>query len=155
MALGASRHFVHIVSCSDGTLYVGSTSDVLERGRVHNEGRGPRYTAARLPVRVVYSEGHESRSSARQREVQLKRWSHVKKQALADGHLNRLHRLARRHQCGIKLNGSGPRPASANPNSGAGHRQPRRRSSRLARGVRLRRSCGTCVPEAGSGRRPT
>jgi putative endonuclease len=98
MPLSTCRYFVYIASCSDGTLYVGSTSDVLERERVHNEGRGAKYTAGRLPVRVVYSEGHKSRSAAQQREAQLKRWSRAKKQALVDGDSPSLHVLARRQR---------------------------------------------------------
>ena len=50
--------FVYIVVCSDGTFYVGSTSDLRERERAHNEGHGAEYTATRLPVRMVYSETH-------------------------------------------------------------------------------------------------
>ena len=96
MPPGTSSHFVYILSCSDGTLYVGSTSDLVERERVHNEGRGPKYTAGRTPVRVVYSEAHESRAAAQNREAQLKRWSHAKKQALVDGDRDRLHALAKR-----------------------------------------------------------
>jgi putative endonuclease len=92
----ASSYFVYIASCSDGTLYVGSTSDVVERERVHNEGRGAKYTAGRRPVRVVYSEIHESRSAAQKREAQLKRWTRAKKQALVDADRRRLHSLARR-----------------------------------------------------------
>jgi len=93
-----SSYFVYIASCSDGTLYVGSTSDVVERERVHNEGRGAKYTAGRLPVRVVYSEGHESRSAAQRREAQLKRWSKAKKQALIDADAKGLHVLAKRRR---------------------------------------------------------
>jgi putative endonuclease len=96
MPLGTFRYFVYIASCSDGTLYVGSTYDVLDRERVHNEGRGAKYTAGRLPVRVVYSEGHESRSAAQKREAQLKRWSHAKKQALIAGNTSQVQALARR-----------------------------------------------------------
>lgn len=66
-------YFVDILSCSDGPLYVGSTSDLVERERAHNEGRGPKYTAGRTPVRVVYSEAQESRAAAQNRESQLKR----------------------------------------------------------------------------------
>lgn len=96
MPPGFSPYFVYILSCADGTLYVGSTSDVVEREREHNEGRGPKYTACRTPVRVVYSEAHESRGAARNREAQLKRWSHAKKQALIAGNASELHALARR-----------------------------------------------------------
>lgn len=96
MSPGTSSHFVYIVSCSDGTLYVGSTSDLVEREHVQNAGRGPKYTAGRTPVRVVYSEAHESRAAAQYREAQLKRWSHAKKQALIERDARRLHALAKR-----------------------------------------------------------
>jgi putative endonuclease len=96
MPLGTSRYFVYILSCSDGTLYVGSTSDLVERERVHNEGRGPKYTAVRTPVRVVYSEAHESRAAAQNREAQIKRWSRAKKTASIDGDGQRLHTPAKR-----------------------------------------------------------
>lgn len=92
----AAPYFLYILVCSDDTLYVGSTSDVVQRERAHNEGRGAKYTAGRLPVRVVYSEGHESRSAAQKREAQLKRWSRAKKMALVGGDAERLRGLARR-----------------------------------------------------------
>lgn len=97
---GACRHsyFVYILSCSDGTLYVGSTSDIRKRERTHNEGHGAKYTAGRRPVRVVYSETHESRSAALKREAQIKRWSRAKKKALIDGDSKRLHTFAKRRR---------------------------------------------------------
>jgi predicted GIY-YIG superfamily endonuclease len=98
MPLGTLRYFVYILSCSDGTFYVGSTSDVPERERIHNEGQGAEYTASRRPVRVVHSETHESWPAARKREAQLKRWSRAKKQALVYGDRASLHVLARRQR---------------------------------------------------------
>jgi len=89
-------YFVYILSCSDGTLYVGSTSDVARRERTHNEGRGAKYTAGRTPVRTVYSETHETRSSAQKREAQLKRWSRPKKLALIERNGERLRGLPSR-----------------------------------------------------------
>jgi putative endonuclease len=74
-----SPYFVYILSCADGTLYVGSTSDLARRERMHNEGRGAKYTAGRRPVRILYSEAHESRSAAQRREAELKRWPRARK----------------------------------------------------------------------------
>jgi putative endonuclease len=91
-------YFVYILACSDVTLYVGSTSDLVRRERAHNEGRGAKYTAGRRPVRIIYSESHESRSAAQRREAQLKRWSRAKKMALIGGDGERLLSLARRRQ---------------------------------------------------------
>jgi putative endonuclease len=75
-------YYVYILRCADGTLYTGSTNDLAARESKHNTGRGAKYTASRRPVRVVYSEAHESRSAAQKREAQLKTWSRANKEAL-------------------------------------------------------------------------
>ena len=95
-APATSSCLVYILKCSDGTYYVGCTTDLRARDRVHHEGCGAEYTAARLPVRMVCSEAHESWPAARKREAQLKRWSHDKKRALVEGEIQRLHLLAKR-----------------------------------------------------------
>jgi putative endonuclease len=89
-------HYVYIVRCVDGTLYVGSARDLEERLKAHNDGRGAAYTFKRRPVRLIYSETLDSHYKALARERQLKRWSHGKKQALIEGNLERLKRLSRR-----------------------------------------------------------
>ena len=81
-----------------GIVNGGCTTDLATRERIHNDGHGAEHTAAHRPVRLVYSETHESWPAARNREAQLKRWSHAKKQALVDENLARLHRLARRRR---------------------------------------------------------
>ena len=91
-------YFVYILRCADGSLYTGSTTDVSSRVRVHNAGRGARYTAGRVPVQVVYSEPHESRSAAQKREYQIKHWTREKKEALIARDSSRLHALANRRQ---------------------------------------------------------
>ena len=78
-------YFVYILRCADGTLYTGSTNNLAARERAHNEGRGARYTAGRRPVRIVYSETHDTRSAALKREAGVKRWSRPKKEALIAG----------------------------------------------------------------------
>lgn len=50
----------YILECSDGSYYVGSTTDIERRLREHNTGRGYDYTKARRPVKVVYTEEHDS-----------------------------------------------------------------------------------------------
>lgn len=79
--------YVYILRCSDGTLYAGSTNDLSACEQRHNEGRGAKYTAGRRPVRVVYSEVHQSRSAAQAREAELKRWTRARKEALVAGDL--------------------------------------------------------------------
>jgi putative endonuclease len=75
-------HFVYIVRCVDGTLYTGYARNPEEREKVHNSGRGARYTAGRRPVRLMYSEACATRGQALAREHQLKRLSRDQKEAL-------------------------------------------------------------------------
>ena len=78
-------YFVYLLRCADGTLYTGVTNDLAARERAHNAGQGAKYTSGRRPVRVVYSEAHESRSAAQKREHQVKRWPRSRKEALLAG----------------------------------------------------------------------
>jgi len=74
--------FVYIVRCSDNSLYTGITNDLEQRIKVHNEGRGAKYTSTRRPVVLVYEEQCSSRSSALKREIQIKGWTKSRKEAL-------------------------------------------------------------------------
>jgi putative endonuclease len=66
-------HFVYIAECGDGTYYTGYTTDIENREKVHNEGKGAKYTRSRLPVRIVYFESLPSKSEALKREAAVKR----------------------------------------------------------------------------------
>jgi putative endonuclease len=82
-------HFVYMVRCSDGTLYTGYARDPHARVKVHNSGRGARYTSGRRPVRLVYAERCESLSDALRREYRLKRLTRIGKEALVAGRRRR------------------------------------------------------------------
>jgi len=71
-----------MVRCADGSLYTGFARDAEGRVAVHNAGKGAKYTAARLPVVLVYRESCESLSQALRREHQIKTWTRTKKEAL-------------------------------------------------------------------------
>jgi len=76
---------VYILRCSDGALYTGIALDPHQRVRVHNAGRGADFTARRRPVTLVYAEAHPTKSAARRRERQVKRWRADKKERLVRG----------------------------------------------------------------------
>jgi predicted GIY-YIG superfamily endonuclease len=78
----ANSFFVYILRCADNSLYVGHTSNIAERVKVHNEARGALWTSCRRPVVLVYHETHPSEEHAIAGERQLKRWTHAKKLAL-------------------------------------------------------------------------
>ena len=75
--------YVYILRCGDGTLYTGAAVDPVRRMKVHNAGRGAKYTRSRRPVRLVYTEAAESWSAALRREAEIKRMSRAEKLALA------------------------------------------------------------------------
>ena len=85
MSEDAQPFSVYILRCADGTYDIRSTADVAARLETHNAGLGPRFTACRRPVTLVYAEPVGTMSQARQREIQIKKWSRAKKAALIDG----------------------------------------------------------------------
>jgi predicted GIY-YIG superfamily endonuclease len=92
-----SVHFVSMLRCSDGSYYVGSPSNPETRAKAHNAGTtGVAYTSLRRPVVLVYSEPHPDRTSAMRRELQIKRWSRAKKEALVAGDSAALKALSKR-----------------------------------------------------------
>lgn len=84
-AMNTNRQWsVYFVRCSDNTLYTGITNNLARRLRQHNgeiQG-GAKYTLARRPVTLVYTEICEDRSHASRREYQLRHLPRSKKLAL-------------------------------------------------------------------------
>ena len=89
--------YVYILKCLDDSYYTGITNDVSHRFKKHCDGKGAGYTNRNSPVKVVYEEEYESKSSAMRRENQLKRWSRAKKVALIQGDFNKLRQLSISH----------------------------------------------------------
>jgi len=78
-----NQWFVYILCCHDNSLYTGITTDLERRLTEHNEtNKGARYTRARRPVKLVYSEPAPDRSAASKREAQLKSLPIHQKRAL-------------------------------------------------------------------------
>jgi putative endonuclease len=73
---------VYILRCGDGTLYTGWTNDLEKRLRTHAAGKGAKYTRARLPVTLVYTEVFETEHEARSRECGIKRLTRSQKLSL-------------------------------------------------------------------------
>lgn len=72
--------YVYIVECADGTYYTGITTDVERRLNEHNYSfKSAKYTRSRRPVKLVYVETSENRSTASRRESQIKKLNRIKK----------------------------------------------------------------------------
>ncbi|MFM1943155.1 MAG: hypothetical protein RI897_2137 [Verrucomicrobiota bacterium] len=85
---------VYILQLQNNRLYVGSTSNLNRRLAEHRSGSGSHATSKSPPSNLIYSETFPDHHSALLRERQLKRWSHAKRLALAEGRLNDLKHLA-------------------------------------------------------------
>jgi len=74
-----SPWLVYIVRCADGSLYTGITNDLAARLKKHNAGTGAKYTRARRPVALVWSEKKSSERAARRREASIKGLTRLEK----------------------------------------------------------------------------
>lgn len=71
---------MYVLECADGSYYTGYTTDVEKRVATHNDGKGAKYTRARLPVNCVYSESYETKREALQGEYAFKRLTRKQKE---------------------------------------------------------------------------
>lgn len=82
--MGYVSFYVYLLRCADGTLYTGYTDDPVRRTKVHNAGKGAKYTRARLPVELVYQEACADKSAALRREYEIKQLTRVQKLKLIE-----------------------------------------------------------------------
>ena len=88
--------WMYILRCVDNSYYVGSTTDLALRLAEHQQGLGSRYTAARLPVELMYACEFGTIQETYDRERQVKDWNRAKKEALIHGDWEALPGLARK-----------------------------------------------------------
>ena len=77
--------FVYIVaSQKNGTIYIGVTSDLVERVYAHREGLVEGFTKRYGCKLLVWSEAYDDLEDARRREVQIKEWKRAWKIGLIE-----------------------------------------------------------------------
>jgi putative endonuclease len=79
---------VYMLRCADGSLYTGIAKDAGARVATHNAGRGAKYTKARRPVTMIWSEPAACRSTASKREYAIKQLRRSEKLILCRGASN-------------------------------------------------------------------
>ena len=84
MSETVKKHYVYILLCADGTFYTGYTTDPERRTKVHNSGKGARYTRSRVPVELIYTEEFEDKSDAQKREYAIKQLTRTEKEQLIE-----------------------------------------------------------------------
>jgi predicted GIY-YIG superfamily endonuclease len=88
--------WTYILRCSDGSYYVGCTTNLTQRIGQHHAGTTGGYTASRRPIEVLWCAEFQSIHDAIDMERTLKRWSRAKKQAFIAGDWERLSALSSR-----------------------------------------------------------
>jgi putative endonuclease len=76
--------YVYILECGDGTYYTGYTPDLNKRVKSHNDGKGAKYTRARLPVKLAWYKGYKYFKLAFLAEKRIKRLQKYQKKKLID-----------------------------------------------------------------------
>ncbi len=76
------KHIVYMLKCKDNTLYTGYTVDLPHRLKMHESGKGAKYTRGRGPFHVVYIEYHGTKGEALSREYRIKMLSRKEKMKL-------------------------------------------------------------------------
>lgn len=78
------KNVTYILKCNDNSLYTGWTNDITHRLKMHNEGKGAKYTRGRGPVELVYLEKFETKQEAMSREAKIKRLTRKEKLLLIE-----------------------------------------------------------------------
>lgn len=73
---------VYIILCDDKSFYTGYTENLNRRIKLHEAGKGARYTKMHRPKKLVYVEKFNSRKDAMRRERKIKRLNHHQKAQL-------------------------------------------------------------------------
>jgi putative endonuclease len=82
--------YVYILLCSDNTLYTGISNNPEERLKVHEAGKGAKYTKGRSPLKIIFLSETKDRSEASREEYRIKCLTRDSKILLIDSDLNTL-----------------------------------------------------------------
>ncbi|AZB41174.1 GIY-YIG nuclease family protein [Bacillus sp. FJAT-42376] len=88
-----NEHCFYVLRCRDGSFYAGYTNDLYKRLKTHNEGKGAKYTRARLPVELLYAARFETKNEAMSEEYHFKKRSRKSKEKYLEENLPNWKRM--------------------------------------------------------------
>lgn len=86
-------YYVYIAQCKDNSYYTGYTNNLCERLKVHNSGKGAKYTRGRRPIHYVYCSSYANKSAAMKEEYRIKQLSRKDKIKLIQSNKNEIRFL--------------------------------------------------------------
>ncbi len=82
-------YYVYMIQDNNKKLYVGISKNPEDRARDHNMKRGAVFTKSGN-FAVIFKESYSSLKEARQREIQIKKWTRKKKEFLIERYKHNL-----------------------------------------------------------------
>jgi len=79
------KFYAYIVECADDTYYAGYTPDLNRRIKLHNDGKGAKYTRDRRPVKLVWCKEYKYFKKAFLEEKRIKALTRREKEELVNG----------------------------------------------------------------------
>ena len=76
------KYYLYILRGPNNHLYVGVTSNLINRIIRHSSGDGAEFTFRNKTYNIVYTEEYQTLLEARRRESQIKKWRREKKENL-------------------------------------------------------------------------
>ncbi|GLB46958.1 UPF0213 protein [Philodulcilactobacillus myokoensis] len=86
----ASKFYVYVLLCNDGSLYCGFSTDVIQRFKRHQAGKGAKYTRSHPPLMILYDWEYKTKGMALHKEWEFKR-------------LNRHQKLMKLKSSGVQI----------------------------------------------------
>ncbi len=74
-----NHHYFYVLECNDGSLYAGYTNNLERRIKMHNEGKGAKYTRGRGPLKLVYNQIFDNKQEAMRAEYSFKQLNRKQK----------------------------------------------------------------------------
>ena len=74
-----NEHYFYVLTCKDGSFYGGYTNNLERRMKLHNEGKGAKYTRGRGPVALTFFKLYPNKSDALKAEWQFKQLTRKQK----------------------------------------------------------------------------
>lgn len=76
------KYYVYIILTINNKLYCGYTDNIEKRYKLHENGKGAKYTRANKPLKIVYRAEFNSKSEAQKEEYRIKHLTRKQKEEL-------------------------------------------------------------------------
>lgn len=80
------EYFFYVLLCHNGAYYAGITNNLSHRLKMHNAGKGAKYTRSHRPVSLIYHETFSDKGAALSFEIKFKKLTRAQKEKYLQNH---------------------------------------------------------------------